>query len=158
PMLECIVGYQNLQGKVSEEAANQKGDFERAARRVIWEDRKCPKWQQYNVGKSIQQYYLEDFMQRLEELRQKFQHEGEERQRAFAASQAETIAKLQEQTNQIVNAILATTKVHKEITEKSKTVAEKSSIAVTSGKEIAEKMKDSAEASDRFVKRMTRLI
>src|SRR5690349_2214971 len=72
PILECVVGYRNVQGNIGEEAANQQGNFEKAARIVLEQDIKCPKWQAYEQGKSIQQYYMEDSLQRLEELRQKF--------------------------------------------------------------------------------------
>jgi hypothetical protein len=83
PMPICIVGFADLHNEIGQQAHEEKGDFERAAYLVFWKDRKCPKWQPYNPGKSKEQYYAEDFVYRLEELRKLLQKEGEERLRAF---------------------------------------------------------------------------
>jgi hypothetical protein len=138
PRIECLMSFRDLSGDIAEEATRQQGNWQRAATKVLSEDPKCPYWQMYRSAKPISQYYMESFMERLEELRQRFQRDGEERQRVWEAKLSESQARLQDQTNRIVEAILATTKDHKQITEESKDIATNSLAIVAESKKIAE--------------------
>jgi hypothetical protein len=168
----CLIGISYLQDEIGKVAHEVNSDFERAALKVIKEDRKCPKWQGYNPGKPIEQYYMEDFMQRLEELRQKFQKDGEERQRIFAEEQSRQTAELSQQTTRIIEALLVTNQnsakvaenslavaiENKLIVEQMKAVSETSLAVVSKNTEITEQMKVSADVGDRFIRRMTWLV
>lgn len=89
PTLECVIGIRDVSGEVSIEAGFQPHEwdqdqrFERARRIVTWKDIKCPRWRLYTAGKSVQQYYAEDFMLDLEKLRQQFQEDWENRRQEF---------------------------------------------------------------------------
>lgn len=89
PMPECVIGFADLRHEIGQEAYRQRGDFERAAQVVFWQDRKCPKWRSYNPGKPVQQYYTEVFMQELEKLRQQFQEDWERRRQSWEERLAE---------------------------------------------------------------------
>lgn len=171
----CILGVANLQDEIAQkdlrDAAGklvheQGQDFPTAAGIIFKKPRHCQEWVAYSEGKTIQQYYAEAFMERLERLRQQFQIDGEKRQQVWEAKLSESQSRLQEQTNRIVEAILATARDHKEITAESKTIAEGSLAAVAESKEIAktsltavtaigvlgDQFKVMAEKSDNFMR------
>lgn len=70
PTAECMLGIRDLPNEIGLELGPVQSDLERAAHVVFWKDRKCPKWQPYQPVKSLEQYYAEVFMHRLEELRE----------------------------------------------------------------------------------------
>lgn len=112
----CILGVANLQNEIAQEdlrdaagklVHGQGPDFSRAAGIIFKKPRHCSEWVAHSEGKAIQQYYAEAFMERLESLRQQFQKDGEERQRAWEAELSRTETRIQDQTNRILSGSLA---------------------------------------------------
>ena len=161
PWPKCLMDIRDFESEIPIEAAQQSepGQFERAARIVLWQDPKCLYWQPFLPGKAIQQYHAEVSLQELEKLRQQF-HEDRERshetflaemdarREVFNKKRFEAEQRVQEYQRSVLESIRDITADSKQIALDSKGIAADNRSVVAAIKEIAEK-------SDRFSRRVT---
>jgi hypothetical protein len=95
PWMVCVLGQANLIAESQEPSPERP--YQQKGGDVLFKERKCPKWSAYQMGKPLQQYFMELFMQDLEKLRQQFQRDRERDRQDFDKGLATRDQELQTQ-------------------------------------------------------------